>query len=63
MPGLLPDRRYALSIPAIGEPPHGFSAAGWTAGATVSGALLSTVGLAMPELHPEQAFVVVATAV
>jgi len=63
MPGLLPDRRYALSIPAIGEPPHGFSAAGWTAGATVSGALLSTVGLAMPELHPEQAFVVVVTAV
>jgi alpha-galactosidase len=67
LPGLDPDRRYALR-PAAGAPePAVLQTAepGWLAagGVTLSGAVLGVVGAQLPALHPEQALLLEATAV
>ncbi|MFV2116255.1 alpha-galactosidase [Micromonospora sp. LOL_025] len=67
VPGLAPRRRYAVRpVPGVPEPATlQRTAPGWLAdgGVTLSGAVLATVGLQMPALHPEQTVLLEVTAV
>ncbi|WP_200215243.1 alpha-galactosidase [Micromonospora coerulea] len=66
LPGLDPHRRYAVRLPAgVPEPAVlQLTEPGWTPkGVTLSGAVLATVGLQLPALHPEQAVLLEVTAV
>lgn len=65
LPGLDPGRRYGVR-PAAGMPEPAvlqMTEPGWLAGGgvTLSGAVLGTVGLQMPALHPEQALLLEVT--
>ena len=66
LPALDPGRRYAVRL-AAGVPEPAvlqLSEPGWLPkGVTLSGAVLGTVGLQMPALHPEQALLLEVTAI
>ncbi|RLK22614.1 alpha-galactosidase [Micromonospora sp. M71_S20] len=67
LPGLDPHRRYAVR-PVAGVPEPATlqrTAPGWLAdgGVTLGGAVLASVGLQMPALHPEQTVLLEVTAV
>jgi alpha-galactosidase len=66
-PGLDPDRRYRIVPLAVGGAPHAVQDAppAWLAdgGITITGRLLSDLGLPVPLLAPEQALVLRAIAV
>ncbi|MFG1758552.1 alpha-galactosidase [Micromonospora echinofusca] len=68
LPGLDPRRRYAVR-PVAGVPEPAtleLTGPGWLAdggGVTLGGAVLATVGLQMPALHPEQTVLLEVTAV
>jgi alpha-galactosidase len=66
LPGLDPRRRYAVR-PVAGVPEPAtlqLTEPGWLAdgGVTLGGAVLATVGLQLPALHPEQAVLLELTA-
>ncbi|MEH1058771.1 alpha-galactosidase [Micromonospora sp. CPCC 206171] len=66
LPGLDPARRYAVRPPAgLPEPAVlQLTEPGWLPkGVTLSGAVLGTVGVQLPALHPEQALLLEVTAV
>ncbi|MDH6460264.1 alpha-galactosidase [Micromonospora sp. A200] len=66
LPGLNPARRYAVRPPAGLPEPAVLQLAepGWLPeGVTLSGAVLGTVGVQLPALHPEQALLLEVTAV
>ncbi|WP_346535644.1 alpha-galactosidase [Micromonospora sp. DPT] len=66
LPGLEPARRYAVRPPAgLPEPAVlQLMEPGWLPkGVTLSGAVLGTVGVQLPALHPEQALLLEVTAV
>ncbi|SCG34377.1 alpha-galactosidase [Micromonospora inositola] len=65
LPGLDAHRRYAVR-PAAGVPEPAvlqLTEPGWLPSVTLSGAVLSAVGLQVPALHPEQALLLEVTAV
>ncbi|SCF37937.1 alpha-galactosidase [Micromonospora mirobrigensis] len=64
LPGLDPARRYRVR-PADGVPEPALlqlAEPGWSPGVTLPGAVLATVGLQLPALHPEQALLLEVTA-
>jgi alpha-galactosidase len=58
LPGLDPDRRYRVTPLAPGDILGGRTSHGdlawWSAGVTLTGAVLGSVGLQAPVLNPEQ---------
>ena len=66
LPGLDPDRRYAVrpADPAGPPEPAGHAPPAWLAGGVeLPGRVLEAVGLPMPVLHPEEAFLLTVTAI
>jgi alpha-galactosidase len=65
LPGLDPDRRYAVrpAYPAGPPEPAGLAQPAWLAagGVELPGRVLATVGLPMPVLHPEEAVLLAVT--
>ncbi|HVE31111.1 MAG TPA: alpha-galactosidase [Mycobacteriales bacterium] len=65
LPGLDPDRRYAVrpAYPAGAPEPAGQALPAWLAagGVELPGRVLAAVGLPMPVLHPEEAFLLTVT--
>lgn len=64
LPGLAPERRYAVRLQAPGDDPGTRWTPPWCAeGVTTAGAALGTVGLQVPPLEPEHLVLVRVTAV